>query len=91
LARRRPRASAGCWHAPANGYGRRPAGARNVSTWSKEDFPAGDPGVQAGLVVIPQAGIAAAVLAITWGIGSRDAKMVSLPAELVNLCVGLGA
>ena len=47
-----------------------------------------NPGVQAGLVVDPERGIAAAVLANTWGVGARSAEMVGLPMLLADLCAG---
>ena len=44
-------------------------------------------GVQASLVVYPQERLSIAVLANTWGIGSRDAEMVvSLPARMAERC-----
>ena len=46
-----------------------------------------NPGVQTGLAVYPQRGLAVAVLANTWGQDSRSGEMVvDLPRRLADLC-----
>jgi serine beta-lactamase-like protein LACTB, mitochondrial len=46
-----------------------------------------NPGVQTGLAVYPDRGLAVAVLANTWGIDSRSGEMgVDLPRRLADLC-----
>ena len=46
-----------------------------------------NPGVQSGLVIYPGRRIAVAVLANTWGVGSRSGEMgADLPARLADLC-----
>jgi hypothetical protein len=46
-----------------------------------------NPGVQAGLAIFPQRRAAAAVLANAWGLGSRSAEMVGIPAALADACI----
>lgn len=50
-----------------------------------------NPGVQAGLAIYPERRAAAAVLANTWGLGSRSAEMVRLPTVLVDACLATGS
>lgn len=46
-----------------------------------------NPGIQSGLAVYPDRNLAVAVLANTWGVGSRSGDMVtSLPRTLADLC-----
>jgi CubicO group peptidase (beta-lactamase class C family) len=46
-----------------------------------------NPGVQAGLMIYPERSLVVAVLANTWGVGSRSAEMTSqLPKTLADLC-----
>jgi CubicO group peptidase (beta-lactamase class C family) len=45
-----------------------------------------NPGVQAGLAIIPESGIAAVVLSNTWGLGSRSGEMTQLALRLARLC-----
>ena len=45
-----------------------------------------NPGLQAGLAIIPDLGISAAVLSNTWGLGSRSGEMTQLALELARLC-----
>jgi len=45
-----------------------------------------NPGVQAGLAIIPESGIAAVVLSNTWGLGSRSGEMTQLALHLARLC-----
>jgi len=45
-----------------------------------------NPGVQAGLAIIPESGIAAAILSNTWGLGSRSGEMTQLALRLARLC-----
>jgi len=45
-----------------------------------------NPGVQAGLAIIPGSGIAAVVLSNTWGLGSRSGEMTQLALRLARLC-----
>lgn len=45
-----------------------------------------NPGVQAGIAVIPEAGIAAVVLSNTWGLGSRSGEMTQLALHLARWC-----
>jgi D-alanyl-D-alanine carboxypeptidase len=45
-----------------------------------------NPGVQAGLAIIPESGIAAVVLSNTWGLGSRSGEMTQLALGLARLC-----
>jgi CubicO group peptidase (beta-lactamase class C family) len=45
-----------------------------------------NPGLQAGLAVIPESGIAAAILSNTWGIGSRSGEMVQLALKMAQMC-----
>ncbi len=46
-----------------------------------------NPGMQAGLIVYPERGLAVAVLSNSWGFGSRGGEMVSdLPKRLADLC-----
>ena len=47
-----------------------------------------NPGVQAGLSVIPDNGISAVVLSNTWGHGSRSGEMTQLAARMAQLCAG---
>jgi CubicO group peptidase (beta-lactamase class C family) len=45
-----------------------------------------NPGVQAGLAIIPGSEIAAVVLSNTWGLGSRSGEMTQLALHLARLC-----
>jgi CubicO group peptidase (beta-lactamase class C family) len=45
-----------------------------------------NPGVQAGLAIIPESEIAAVVLSNTWGLGSRSGEMTQLALHLARLC-----
>jgi len=45
-----------------------------------------NPGLQAGLAIMPESGISAAVMSNTWGRGSRSGEMVQLALKLANLC-----
>jgi len=45
-----------------------------------------NPGVQAGLAIIPESGVAAAILSNTWGLGSRSGEMTQLALHLARLC-----
>lgn len=47
-----------------------------------------NPGVQAALAVAADDGMTTAVLANTWGIGSRSGEMVTLATRLTDLCAG---
>lgn len=47
-----------------------------------------NPGLQASLAIHPTTKTAAAVLANTWGIGSRSAEMTKLAAVLATRCAG---
>lgn len=58
-------------------------------TGSKILYASGaNPGVQAGLAVIPDLDIAASVLSNTWGRGSRSGEMTQLAVQLARLCAG---
>jgi CubicO group peptidase (beta-lactamase class C family) len=45
-----------------------------------------NPGLQAGLAIIPESGIAAAILSNTWGLGSRSGEMVQLALKMAQMC-----
>lgn len=46
-----------------------------------------NPGIQTGLVIYPERGLAVSVLSNSWGLGSRSGEMVSdLPRRLADLC-----
>jgi CubicO group peptidase (beta-lactamase class C family) len=45
-----------------------------------------NPGLQAGLAVIPESGIAAAILSNTWGLGSRSGEMTQLALKMAQMC-----
>ena len=45
-----------------------------------------NPGVQAGLAIIPESGISAVVLSNTWGLGSRSGEMTQLALQMARLC-----
>jgi len=45
-----------------------------------------NPGVQAGLAILPESGVAAVVLSNTWGLGSRSGEMTQLALQLARLC-----
>jgi serine beta-lactamase-like protein LACTB len=47
-----------------------------------------NPGLQAGLAILPESGIAATVLSNTWGLGSRSGEMTQLAKQLAELCDG---
>lgn len=47
-----------------------------------------NPGVQAALAVDSERHISTAVLANTWGVGSRSAEMVMLARKLTDICAG---
>jgi len=48
-----------------------------------------NPGVQAAIYVYPEVELVIAVLANTWGIGSRSAEMTSaLPERIAGICMG---
>ncbi len=51
-----------------------------------------NPGVQAGLVIYPARNLVVAVLANSWGVGSRSGEMASdLPKRLADLCAPAAA
>ncbi len=48
-----------------------------------------NPGLQAGLAIHPETGSVAAVLANTWGVGSRSGEMTKLAPLLATRCAGV--
>ena len=60
---------------------------RRTDTGERFLFVTGaNPGVQAGLAIYPERRVTAAVLANTWGVGSRSGEMAGLARKLVELC-----